>query len=443
LEKKRLDAETFWCYISNINNKKQGVNNMQKEKENINYFITKPIDDQRNTQTYVDRVIRNIYANEHNKKRNENKSKNYPVQEWMFTGHLLNKLYIKKSWMSDVSGYTTGVKSTICVIASPEIVAHLINKGVDPKRITFISDNQLWKVDQAVEMGVDKSRTYMLKSLSSYQKEQTMAMIKNQLSEKQYDLTIMNPPYDLTKEFMEIADTITKANGQIAVICDAKQANSLDWNKVSDYEYTHNSFAGVNLNTIVTVINKNGVDETLLTDIQGNKIVVASSEIKVAPTTNLDIWKNANRLMNENLSGIECSNGGTLHAREMVKVPKGIKVVPTVGRADEPLNVVTLDSSLASKTFGHDQDMVIFGADYDAGKIGPIKHKPVGISIPNRVHGIVVKNPKEAKQVIEYLNSDAVKQLVSVIKITSKNSKGVFKRIPHWTNSKTWMNYFA
>lgn len=413
------------------------MSNFNKDRV-INYFETGKVTQKLNALTYTDRNFSNAYAKG---QRNVPKEKqNFPVAEFVFKESLWNKLKIKPSWMADVESYGT-TEATICVISSPEMVAHLINSKVNPKRIHFIAD-QKWKANFVEkELGIDKDSVSVLKSVTEYKGETLMAMLENKVTKGQYDLTIMNPPWALTDKFLEIAKTITKDNGQIGVIMQAEAVKHLDWSTVADYEYTHNNFDGVNLNSVVTVINKAGTDETLLTDLQGKKVSVDPAQITVAPTTNLSIWSKVNALVSTNYQGIDFTSG-KLHRREFIEDSKGIDVVETVGRKNQPLNVKTLSSVLAGKVTGENDYMVVMGADYEPGDIGPLKHKPKGLSIPNRVHGIIVKNSKEAQLVIDYLQSDAVRQLVSVLKITSKNSKTVFSKIPHWNTSKAWMSKF-
>ena len=424
----------------------------KQKKEGLHYFITEPVDQLKKKTTFVDIHVRKQYDKEQGKKSNANKPANRPVSKAVFETQILPKLAIDKTWMTNVDHYDNKVKPTIGVLTSPEMVAFLIDNGVDPKRIFFVSDDQKWKSDMVVDMGIDMNRILMLKSVSSYERQNTMAMLKNQLTEKQFDLVLMNPPYELTSEFMEIGKTIVKADGQIGVICDAKQASNLNWNQIADYEYTANNFDGVNLNTIVAVINQSGVNETLLADLHGRKMTVESDKINVAPTTDLELWRPANKILGERLSGIDLGHTGTLKGREVIESKSGIPTVgyemggkfkTAPGRTNEPLPIIKVAKSLHDKIGNIDDHMVVFGADHEPGKIGAIKYKAPGVGVASRCHGIVVNSAAEAKRVQEYLNSDAVKKLVSVIKITAKNSKDVFSKIPHWTNSKTWMNHFA
>jgi hypothetical protein len=264
--------------------------------------------------------------------------------------------------------------------------------------------------------------------------------MKKILTEAQYDAVIMNPDWDLTDKFVEIARTIVKPTGTIVAIHDAKYANEHEWSRVAEFEYTGNSFTGVQLTSAVSVIKLQDVSETLLKDATGNMMAVLPETIKVGPAGNLQSWFVANYILGYNLEGYE-SITGSLDRQDMKlsTTKDAIEIVQTVGRKNDPLNIVKVDSSLAGQIAGINDIMVVVGVDYEPGHLGPLKIKPAGVGIGNRVRGIKAKSMAEAKRIIDHLQSPEVKVLVSVLKgYTAKNGVKVFRQIPTHAEKFDW-----
>jgi len=359
-----------------------------------------------------------------------------PITENFFDTFVLPKIDINPVWKSNVI-ITHNYKPNIVVIGSPELVGHLIHRaGISLERIKFVA-LQEWQVTaiQTIYPTMKKEQIQQIKVKGSQ-----MESLKSNLTEDQYDAVIMNPDWDLTGKFVEIANTIVKPTGTVVVIHDAKYANEHNWNRVAEFEYTGNSFANVQLTSAVTVLKKQDVSETLLKDSTGNMMAVLPDTIKVGPSGDLEKWYFTNTVLGYGLEGYE-SYTGSLDRQDMniSQKPDAIQIVQTVGRKNDPLNIVSVDSSLQSQIAGVDEIMVVMGVDYEPGNIGPLKIKPKGVGIGNRVRGIPAKNMKEANQIIDHLQSFEVKVLVSVLKgYTAKNGVKTFRLIPRHNEQFDW-----
>jgi hypothetical protein len=360
----------------------------------------------------------------------------FPIPENYFDTFVLPKIDINPVWKSNVF-IAHNHKPNIVVLGSPELVGHLVHRaGISLERIKFVA-LQEWQVKavQTVHPTMKKEQIQQIKVKGSQ-----MESLKSNLTEDQYDAVIMNPDWDLTGKFVEIANTIVKPTGTIVVIHDAKYANDHNWNRVAEFEYTGNSFANVQLTSAVTVLKKQDVSETLLKDAAGNMMAVLPETIKVGPAGDLAKWHFTNTVLGYGLAGYE-SYTGSLDRQDMNISQKAdaIQVVQTVGRKADPLNIVAVDSSLHSQIVGIDEIMVVVGVDYEPGKLGPLKIKPKGVGIGNRVRGIPAKNMAEAKRIIDHLQSPEVGVLISVLKgYTAKNGVKTFRQIPQHTEQFNW-----
>ena len=421
---------------------------LTKKEKMITYYNTRKADKVRATESFQDIMIRQTYERgQKGLSGGDVRQTNNPVSKAQFDEMIADKMPRLATCMTGVE--TIGkAQNMILVIASPEMIGFLNEIGYDRSRIYFLGI-QKWQVELAVQQGIDKARIEMLQLKKGQSvKKAIEEHIKKSVTLNKYDFVIMNPPWDLTSEFRALARALTKPDGAIGCIADAKSAQELDWTKIKEFEYTAHSFAGVQLNSVVSIEQKRTVSETLLKDLQGNAISIDPEQIATPPKLDLEQWKPANDVVKQiksgKLAGYTLSNEGTLHRREWEseQVSKGIETMATVGETGMPIKTAKIDKALANKIGNVNDHMVVFGADHSTGQIGPVKYKKPGIGMANRVHGIKVKNEKEAKQVIAHLQSDAVKRLVSVIKYTAKNSKGVFSQIPTHSNPTDWMKAF-
>lgn len=368
----------------------------------------------------------------------------HPVTEALYSEFVQDKLIFQNSWKNDVVA-DLDIEPNICVISSIELVSHLLDQGIDPSRIAFKSTSK-WKYQEAIAMGIDEQNVSMLQYKSG--ELMVKSSLENNLRQNPrvqglYDQIIMNPPYELTEDFLKLSDQLLKPNGQTAVICDAKRFKDIDWSYVKEYQYIHGAFTGVQLNMCIAIIDKQKQEECLLIDLNNKKLSVKPEDIRTMPTEDLSVWTKVNDVLKQGYEGyFNFVNGGQLHNREVVEVRSGIEFLPTVGKTDEPIITKTISKSNLSKVTGGDKPWVVVGADYTTTAIGPMKIKPVDVYIGNRVYGIPCKSETEAKKVIKHLETDAVKNFVAGLKVTAKNSKEVFSRIPRHDESKKWMASF-
>jgi hypothetical protein len=358
---------------------------------------------------------------------------NLPITEAFFDAYVLPKIGINPAWRYNVF-IAHNHTPNIVVVESPELVSHLVHRaGVALERILFVGFQQ-WKCDAVLEYnrGMKKNQVIHIKG--------GLHKVSQFLTESQYDAAIMNPDWELTSEFVDIARTIVKSTGTIVVIHDAKYANDHNWNQVAEFEFTGNSFNNVQLTSAVSVLKLQDVSETLLKDSAGNMMAVLPETIKVGPADDLKSWHIANTILGLNLKGYE-SITGSLDRQDMKLsvASDAIEVVQTVGRKNDPLNIVKVDSSLQAQIAGVDEIMVVLGVDYEPGNLGPLKVKPKGVGIGNRVRGISAKSMADAKRIIDHLQSPEVKVLVSVLKgYTAKNGVKLFRQIPTHNEKSDW-----
>jgi hypothetical protein len=360
---------------------------------------------------------------------------NLPITESFFDTYVMPKIDINPAWKYNVI-VTHSHRPNIVVIESPELVSHLVHRaGIALERIRFIG-LQEWRCNAVQEYNPSMKKSQIIQIKGGFPE------MKKILTEAQYDAVIMNPDWELTDEFVEIARTIVKPTGTIVAIHDAKYANEHTWSRVAEFEYTGNSFTGVQLTSAVSVIKLQDVSETLLKDATGNMMAVLPETIKVGPAGDLAKWHFTNTVLGYGLEGYE-SYTGSLMVNDKNWVdsidPNAFEVVQTVGGKDKPLEIAKVDSAKQSENVGADQIMVVMGVDYDCGKIGPLKIKPKGVGIGYRVRGIPAKSMAEANRIIDHLQSPEVKVLVSVLKgYTAKNSVKVFRQIPTHTEKFDW-----
>jgi hypothetical protein len=246
-------------------------------------------------------------------------------------------------------------------------------------------------------------------------------------------LTIINPAWGLSVDALEHARKITK--GPIAAITDAKLAKDLDWSNIVYYKYLGFGAFDVQLNAIFFIedVNKLPTQSVVLEDEQGDAVSVNHKDITIPLITAVDHWKKANDIVAKELPGYDFATGsldrGVLE-KSITKSASGISVVPTVGRSGEPLRVVKVTKSLQAQIAGENEHKVVFGVDSDLKSLGPVKYAGPGLGVPNRVGYISCNSKAQADKIIKYLSSAEVQDYVSAIKVTAKNSKYVFSRIP-------------
>ena len=148
------------------------------------------------TPTFKDKVFAGKYADGKQVKGDLPYS-GHPVSEALYSEFIKGKLIFQNVWKNDVAT-ESDVEPNICVISSIECVAHLIDQGISPSRIAFLSTHR-WKYREAINMGIDKKNVYMLEykgGILMVKPNLETDLRKNPRVGNVYDQIIMNPPYE-------------------------------------------------------------------------------------------------------------------------------------------------------------------------------------------------------------------------------------------------------
>jgi len=179
--------------------------------------------------------------------------------------------------------------------------------------------------------------------------------------------------------------------------------------------------------------------ETCLTDNYGNSITVTLDRTFSIPTDlgNLAIMKKLSAFAEqENLASRWIRGKLNLNRLVESKEKNSVEFIKAVGKKNDPLTTAKISKD--DENTGYDICKVVLpnmGSQNSIGNVKLAKQKQVG---GHSVVFLQTDSIKESKNLIGYLNSKVVRFLVSSIKISTPNSKAVFKGIPLINLSHTW-----
>jgi predicted RNA methylase len=256
----------------------------------------------------------------------------------------------------------------------------------------------------------------------------------------EFSAVVGNPPYqngensDFYKQFIAKSQELSSV---VAFVVPATHFRTIkSFESISKYRYLGSVFKGVYILTSWFVWNKGHKGSTTIYG--NNKDQLNETEFHITPTDNLTAYRFASGIVKRKWPG-HTINSGNLHRREVILDPNGVKCIWGAGRRNEDLDWVMLSATLSDRLAGFGEHKVVFSGDTNTTSIGAMKYADPTYGCANKAHYIRVNSQAEADNLIGYLESKFVTALIPQLKgMTTKNSVGVFNKIPSVDVSRPW-----
>jgi hypothetical protein len=251
-----------------------------------------------------------------------------------------------------------------------------------------------------------------------------------------FDVVLLNPPFDYIRDFRKLAEKLSK--NLVVLVSDV---NSMDYDgsfdNISMYKNLGGGVFNVQMTTCYSIIDtKNKITSTTILNKDNNSITVP--RVPFLPGDDLTSWVNAVNIANLNLPGYSVV-WAKLDKKKIKKRADGIKIITFNGKKNEPFQYVLGDHSHKDEVTNLGVHKVIMAKNSTIGKLGPVKYAGPEFACSHGVVSISFDTEQEAKNVVDYLNSDVVAKLVKGIKTKSiVNSQGVLSKIPQMKFLPQW-----
>lgn len=349
-----------------------------------------------------------------------------------------HSIYTPKELTSEtVSKINTDNKS-ILVLFNVEFVISLLEKNVRAEKISFLSDHN--------------HKTMLIEKLG------VKYIMTDMNNTKKFDVIIGNPPYqdDSTGEstkttnlyvpFFHKAVSLLNDDGIVSMIIPS------DWigpNHSSFKNYIFNSrqikeidlhpyqkYFKVKKATCNIILDKSYIGDCKFTDEKGNSEILDLRDQEFLSKDNSDI-KYRNLFANQPTMGYRWLRG-KLNRNQIVEDPNGIEYIEGCGRAGQPLDIKKIPASLETTGAGLHKIVMpnVGGTNGDLGNNVKVaeSHQVGG-------HGVVfltTNSKTESENLLAYLNTKPIKELIKRVKKSSPNSKILFEKIPDVNLSIKW-----
>jgi len=331
---------------------------------------------------------------------------------------------------------------TFLVLFNVEFVISLVyTYGVSPENITFYSDHDN-KTLMAERFGVKYCT-----SLDGLM---------------QFDFVVLNPPFGKFNEFKSLSESLAKE--KVLIISGSRDYhNGSAFENVEYYKYLGSCFPTAKITASLAIINPKGVTQLTIVDKDGIHYNVQPNP-KVAPGDDMGIWMFASKVLDKNLPGYTNAEKGQIDRKGSKLNPSGIPVIYSAGKNGEDFteeNRATTVSSLVKDntkfcwaTVDPSQTDLIGGlgkhkvvvthAANEPGHLGNPKYAAPNWGCGTNCWYIECTDKNDAENCIKYLTHPAVVKLVKGLKSSvTSNSKAVWKKIPHHSVAKDWIENYA
>lgn len=273
-----------------------------------------------------------------------------------------------------------------------------------------------------------------------------------------FDVIIGNPPYqddstgnstkttNLYAPFFYKAEKLLSENGILSMIIPS------DWVGPNKSHFKNHIFKSKNVKEIElhpyqkyfkvkkatcnVIIDKTYIGDCSFIDEKGKSNLLNLSEQDFLSKDNADI-NYRNLFENYPTMGYRWLRG-KLNRNQIVEDPNGIEFIEGCGRAGEPLDIKLVPSSLETTGAGIHKIVMpnVGGTNGDLGNNVKIaeSHQVGG-------HGVVfltTNSKTESENLLAYLNTKPIKELIKKVKTSSPNSKVLFEKIPDVDLSVNW-----
>jgi len=330
------------------------------------------------------------------------------------------------------------VDKNILVLFNVEFVITLLEDGIEPLQITFLSDNA-HKTNLVHRLGIKYVMTDMNTS-------------------KKFDVVIGNPPYqddstgkstkttNLYVPFFYKAESLVSDNGIVSMIIPSDWVGPNNSN-FKDYIFNSRHIKEIELHpyqkyfkvkkaTCNVILDKSYNGDCKFTDENKNTIMIDLRAQEFLSKDNADI-KYRNLFSNYPTMGYRWLRG-KLNRNQIIEDPNGVEYIEGCGRAGHPLDIKLIPASLETTGAGLHKIVMpnVGGTNGDLGNNVKIaeKHHVGG-------HGVVfltTNSKKESENLLRYLNTKPIKELIKRVKKSSPNSKILFEKIPDVDLSIEW-----
>jgi Eco57I restriction-modification methylase len=263
-----------------------------------------------------------------------------------------------------------------------------------------------------------------------------------------FDVVVGNPPYQSTtnkhfyKQFVKFSKTNAKVVALVVPSSFFKKAQN--FKNLTAYKFLGVWFEKVQL-TVSWFIWQEGYTGPCNVHTSTGAVIPLNG-IKVAPTTNMDQFAFASKILANNYDGWKIEAGQLKRwehdtSGNLDKNDPGVVYVRGGGRKGEDVDYVVTHSKFKSKLSGIGSHKVVMSGDTTTVAIGPVKYVKPEWGCGLKAFYITVKSKAEADRLIAYLESPFIKYIIPVLKGTStKNSKKVFSYVPKIDLSRDWTN---
>lgn len=326
----------------------------------------------------------------------------------------------------------------IFVLFNVEFVVTLLEKGVRADNITFLSDHSNKKILMD-KLGIK----YIMRDMNT---------------EKKFDVVIGNPPYqdDSTGESTKTTNLyVPFFHKAVSLLNDTGVASMIipsDWigpnnsafktyifncRQIKEIElHPYQKYFKVKKATCNVVLDKTYHGDCKFIDEKSNEKFIDLREQEFLSKDNSDI-KYRNLFAKKPSMGYRWLRG-KLTRNQIVEDKNGVEFIEGCGRAGQPLDIKKIPASLETTGAGLHKIVMpnVGGTNGDLGNNVKIaeSHQVGG-------HGVVflvTESKEESANLLAYLNTKPIKELIKRVKTSSPNSKILFEKIPDVDLSIAW-----
>ncbi len=289
----------------------------------------------------------------------------------------------------------------------------------------------------------------------------TLEQIK-EIYKMKFDVTLGNPPYqdkegnenstnssDLYRKFIEKSIALTKDDGCIAMVVPSAWSGPRS-SKLKELLFEENQpfvfdshgkkWFDVNMNTCYFVTQKGRKGPTEVRDAYGLSVTkTLSKEDMIGTDLKSQIVREKLKVFADqaNLGDIWSRGKLNLNQANAFKGQNKVEFVKAVG-SKNTTDCDTMYINLNQESHGFGKFKVVLPNLGGSDVIGNVKIVDKNTVGGHSVVFLFTKNNKQSQNLKAYLESKLVKYLISSIKISTPNSKNVFKNIPAIDLDRTW-----
>ena len=323
-----------------------------------------------------------------------------------------------------------------CVIINVEVCIYLNKLGVPFENITYLADCEerewlakAWRIQNIYRMKKVGKRVYITGQEN----------MKNK-----FNVSFYNSDFKDAREFRKIAEHITK-DFTIEIADSKSMLGANDWNQVVEYRYLGSVFKTAQITAVRTIRCLNGTKTKL--KIVGDDIQIEIDKVpSFVPGRNIQNYLWADNIIKKGLKTYQAEIS-SLTYQDAKHSETGTPTICTVSGlqpGDTPMKgwpggAKRIPDEQLDQTKGLGAHKAVISKTGTIGKFGEVKYAGPEYAVGFGSYFIRGESKDEIMCLINYINSEKVKKLISVVKnATVVNGQAIWSLIPHHSEESKW-----